>query len=325
MDHEIELIEVVRTHLKNCVNSSAEYYTYGNIPARKIAGAIKNYANGVRPDEVIGLIDTTVFGGGERGMLLTKDGIYLKEILSNPVYSDYENCTDMRMPDNTYYNTDNLFLMFMELSNIASQTADEEFISSIDDSGDSEESILDVLVHEIGKAFSAKRKQENEEFLEQLESLTVGIRDYRNALGEFIIDYDDIETYQEVAEKITTILLMACIADNDKNAFLRVTDSFDDNCEQMLEMIKSWKEILDEILEDSDKDGAETLTRTFKRFHTKMNTIYDELTASADDPDGEVDWEGLYERSQNAILTVRKKLSIVISIINEAMEEEFDD
>ena len=74
-----------------------------------------------------------------------------------------------------------------------------------------------------------------------------------------------------------------------------------------------------------DKDGAEKLTRTFKRFHTKMNTIYDELTASADDPDGEVDWEGLYERSQNAILTVRKKLSIVISIINEAMEEEFDD
>ena len=322
MDREVELIEIVRTHLRNCVNSSAEYYTYGNIPSRKITGAIKSYAHGVRPDEVIGLIDTTVFGGGERGMLLTKDGIYLKEILTNPVYSDYENCTDMHMPDNTYYNTDNLFLMFMELSNIASRAADEEFISGIDDSGnsdDSEESLLDVLVHEFGKAFSAKRKQEHDEFLEQLESLTSNLRDYRDAMGEFIIDYDDIETYQEVAEKITTIILIACIADNDKNAFLRVTDSFDENCEQMLEMMQSWKEILDEILEDSDRDGAETLTRTFKRFHTKMNTIYDELTASADDPDEEVDWEGLYERSLNAVLTVRKKLSIVISIINEAM------
>ena len=37
------------------------------------------------------------------------------------------------------------------------------------------------------------------------------------------------------------------------------------------------------------------------------------------------DWEGLYERSQKAVVTVRKKLSGVINVLNETLEEEYDD
>lgn len=79
------------------------------------------------------------------------------------------------------------------------------------------------------------------------------------------------------------------------------------------------EDTLDEILEDCDTEGAEPLTRTFKWLQAKMNTIFDELRGvleDLEDDDVEIedyDWESLYERSQSAVKTVRKKLSIVIN------------
>lgn len=335
MNRDAELIEIIRTRLKNCVTSGTEYYTYGNIPQKKYTGAVRNYASGVAYDDVLGLVDTTVFGGGERGMLLTREGIYLKEIMTNPVYCDYRTCPQMSLPGNAYFDTDQLFQMFLELSDVVSRAEDEEFVDSMELSADTEEEesegLLETFVHEFGKIFSEKRKQEHNEFLEQVESLRSSVKDIRDSFQEFLTDYDDFETYQEIIEKISVITLMACVCAKDREACLAMTETYDESWDDLMELIASMEDTLDEILEDCDTEGAEPLTRTFKRFQAKMNTIFDELRGileDLEDDDAEIedyDWESLYERSQSAVKTVRKKLSIVINVLNEALEEEYDD
>ena len=55
------------------------YFT-PNIPLKKLSAAMANYAGDVRPEDVLVLMDTTVFGGSKEGMLLTEMALRLKEI-----------------------------------------------------------------------------------------------------------------------------------------------------------------------------------------------------------------------------------------------------
>jgi len=55
-----------------------------NIPQKKLFGAIKSYAKDVRPEEVIILVDDTVFGGAKEGVLATNNAIYSKELFESP-------------------------------------------------------------------------------------------------------------------------------------------------------------------------------------------------------------------------------------------------
>lgn len=54
-------------------------YARPDIPRKKLEAAIASYAPGVSPDEVIVLLDDTVFGGAKEGLLVTNDGIYCKQ------------------------------------------------------------------------------------------------------------------------------------------------------------------------------------------------------------------------------------------------------
>lgn len=47
-----------------------------DLKSKQIANAIKGYAGGVRPEEVVALLDTTVLGSGKAGFLLTENKIY---------------------------------------------------------------------------------------------------------------------------------------------------------------------------------------------------------------------------------------------------------
>jgi len=56
-----------------------------NIPAKKLSRALATYAHGVKPDDVILLIDDTLFGGAKEGLLVTADHIYGHDIAEEPV------------------------------------------------------------------------------------------------------------------------------------------------------------------------------------------------------------------------------------------------
>jgi DnaJ-domain-containing protein 1 len=59
-------------------------YARPNIPPKKLEGAIASYAPGVSPNEVIVLLDDTVFGGAREGLLVTNDAIYCKQKFEDP-------------------------------------------------------------------------------------------------------------------------------------------------------------------------------------------------------------------------------------------------
>lgn len=56
-------------------------FTKPNIPSKKLNNAL-GYASGVNPNDVLILIDDTVFGGAKDGMLVTRDALYCHEIMT---------------------------------------------------------------------------------------------------------------------------------------------------------------------------------------------------------------------------------------------------
>ncbi len=52
-----------------------------DIPKKKLAAAIESYGNGIRPRDVVVLIDDTFFGGAKQGMLVTENEILAKSVL----------------------------------------------------------------------------------------------------------------------------------------------------------------------------------------------------------------------------------------------------
>ncbi|MCA6064195.1 hypothetical protein [Thalassolituus marinus] len=71
-----------------------------NIPHKKLMNAL-GYASGVRPEDVLLLIDDTVFGGAKDGMLVTSDAIYCHEIMTSPVKISFKDITEVGMDRNS--------------------------------------------------------------------------------------------------------------------------------------------------------------------------------------------------------------------------------
>ncbi len=54
-----------------------------NIPANKLQGALRSYAQAVSPGEVLMLVDNTIWGGCGDGMLVTRDRLYAHDMASS--------------------------------------------------------------------------------------------------------------------------------------------------------------------------------------------------------------------------------------------------
>lgn len=87
-----EIKRILRMNIRKCPPSYGNAYVYGSIPMDKCMNAISEYAPFVSPYEVLGLIDTTIFGTGKKGMLFTETGYYYK-IDNSPGYYEYSDDT----------------------------------------------------------------------------------------------------------------------------------------------------------------------------------------------------------------------------------------
>ena len=56
-----------------------------DIPSKKLGNALKSFAPSVSANDVLVLIDDTLFGGCKDGFLITREAIYAKEFMSEPV------------------------------------------------------------------------------------------------------------------------------------------------------------------------------------------------------------------------------------------------
>jgi hypothetical protein len=64
--------------------TSDKSFVYPNIPEKKLKNALTSIAKGVSEDEVLLLVDATIFGSAKDGVIVTADKIYLKEAFTDP-------------------------------------------------------------------------------------------------------------------------------------------------------------------------------------------------------------------------------------------------
>lgn len=55
-------------------------YFAPSIPLKKLSNALQSYGRGIQAEEVVALMDTTVFGGAKDGVMLTENQIRLKDL-----------------------------------------------------------------------------------------------------------------------------------------------------------------------------------------------------------------------------------------------------
>lgn len=58
----------------------ARTYFAPDIPLKKLSNALQSYGRGIRAEEVVTLMDTTIFGGAKDGVMLTEKQIHLKDL-----------------------------------------------------------------------------------------------------------------------------------------------------------------------------------------------------------------------------------------------------
>lgn len=60
-------------------------FFYPEIPEKKMLNAIQKYAPSVEPADILVLVDDTVFGSANEGVLITKDYIYSNQKMEKPI------------------------------------------------------------------------------------------------------------------------------------------------------------------------------------------------------------------------------------------------
>lgn len=74
---------------------SSSVYLSPNIPSQKLMNALKAYASRVNPEDVLLIVDNTIFGNAKTGLLVTKYGeFFFKEFLSSPKTAKFSDITE---------------------------------------------------------------------------------------------------------------------------------------------------------------------------------------------------------------------------------------
>lgn len=90
-----KMVEVVKKYdVQLRKNIDFEHYFAPNIPEKIKKKLIKNIDNHIAINSIVAYYDSTIFDTGNRGVVFNCDGIYLKDIMSKPVYFRYIDIDD---------------------------------------------------------------------------------------------------------------------------------------------------------------------------------------------------------------------------------------
>lgn len=73
---------------------------FSDMSTEKVNNAKNKYASNINLEDVVLLIDDTVFGSGKCGVLITFDGLYIKEDFEKPVYFGFDKVQSVYMRKN---------------------------------------------------------------------------------------------------------------------------------------------------------------------------------------------------------------------------------
>ena len=88
-------IELLHEYLVE-VAIESRFHVMGKIPAKKESNARKSMEIGTE-EQIIALIDTTAFGSGKDGIVLTDKNVYIKEMFESPISLSYKKLSETKM------------------------------------------------------------------------------------------------------------------------------------------------------------------------------------------------------------------------------------
>ena len=190
--------------------------------------------------------------------------------------------------------------------------------------------ILGETISELAEQYQEQKDREEkaaeEEFLETMETARDTLQVFLDLSSQWLEDYDDLETYDDVLEIILGAAAFSCLLNGDLDT-CQETFQLEENeaMEEFAQGMEVFVDLLDEFY-DPDIDDGEPLSKTFSRFNKNMMPIVKEIETDLDDEDfDDLDWENYYKRTQRAINTYRKKLKVFVKSLTEQIENEYDE
>lgn len=310
-------IEIIRNNLAACVaaGSAASYYAYGSIPQRCIQGAQRSYIGNVPANNILGLIDTTVFGGGERGMVFTTEGIYFRDIFTSGVYYSYEECQKFSIPNDVYFNGNGISNMLSMLCGTNNEIGEGGIKNVLIDLG---KEILNEGLSYLANYADIEEQEQKRARIKQLEEIKEVIKDIDGYVGKYentIFDFRD--KLEDSAEKLAELIIVASIISNEDLEEFEMDNETEEK--EYREALQENFEMVDYIFnDDAVKYGYEKIEmqRAAKRFFHRIKSVYEEIRES--------DKGELEERIREAIIDFREVLFMGIKQLNRAIDEYYE-
>ena len=326
MDKKERQIAIIKNKISSCVKTtSAELFCYGEIPLKRIQGAKGAYVSEVNNDDILALIDTTIFKGGQRGMVFTTEGLYFKDMLSSSVYCAYTDLTEFSIPDDVYFSSKGLKDMLKDLFNLECSMQKENSVSNVllNLIGDTAIEMLESWVDE-------KRKERNEADKAEIDAIFEALYDIKNTLTLLIDSFKEIintefDLHDEDEMSQYFFCLAMCAASFGSQYF-----SEEDWTELGLEEItgqdfytaqegtSEFLEFLDSVFDEFEEDAIDfemvSLKMASRLFAHKIDTILEEFQ------EDDADVEELYQTGLNEAKILREQLKKVRRNINKIIE-----
>ncbi len=326
MDKKERQIAIIKNKISSCVKTtSAEVFCYGEIPLKRIQGAKGAYVSEVNNDDILALIDTTVFGGGQRGMVFTTKGLYFKDVLTSPVYCAYTDLPEFSIPDDIFFSSKGLKDMLQDLFNLECSTQKENSVSNVllNIIGDTAIEMLESWVDE-------KRKERDEADKAETDAIFEALYDIKNTLTLLIDSFKEVINTEidlnDGEEVLQYFICLAICAATFGSQYFSEEDWTELGLEEITEQdfytaqegTSEFLEFLDSVFDEFEEDTIDfekvSLKMASRLFAHKIDTILEEFQ------EDDADVEELYQTGLNEAKILRKQLKKVRRNINKIIE-----
>ena len=103
-DIEKEIVDSLGSASKSDIsNCYVRGYPFNAALLAKVQAGLKSFGLNINLTDIIVYYDSTLFGGGDEGFILTKDRIYFKQSFSKPAYIGYKSISDIKCTSSGFH------------------------------------------------------------------------------------------------------------------------------------------------------------------------------------------------------------------------------
>ena len=314
MTKEEKMIQLVNDNLYKCVKSTAAtVHTYGNIPYKALAGALSKYLNIDYDEQVIGLIDTTVFGSGKNGAAFTTKGFYMKDMMFDPIFIDYEHWFNINTNnDSVYYNLSEISDLMMELSSIEDDNTWGDVAREI--GGIVKDTVVNAFIDEMDE-YDRQEQEGMAELANILENCQKILQEIFGGLSDLVskevdVYSDDLDDFLNAAYKYNALVV--------EHSMIGQCFS-EEYIDSMNDIANAYSEALD-LMCELDSENGHALKKATKNYSRKINALVRDYYEK-----DKINGFDAYKIGKDAMTTYNVKLKNAIDYIDEILDEYYDE